>query len=200
MKYTLGRAALSRAHHMFLIHHNFSTHTCKKPEKNLNGPVSNMAAPEHWLCTSMRCYQATTMHTTHRLLQTTHRCQPARSLQEKSTAIPQWYTQKWQQLFSHQLYTSDTQTTDCNLAFWLASGPGSPPASTVCCHLWLCWTEASKEAPWQGCCSCAHTRAMTHTAQPHRISFSRQPWEALPEGNLHLPHQATIGFCLIWLL
>lgn len=92
MKYTLGRAALSRAHHMFLIHHHFSTHACKKPERNLNGPVSNMAAPEHWLCISTGHFQGATrncslpMHTTHRLLQTTHPCQPARTLQEKRTA------------------------------------------------------------------------------------------------------------------
>lgn len=173
MKYTLGRAALPRAHHMLLMHHNFSTHRHMKNPENLNGPVSKVVAPKHWLWTRMRYYQGATrncslpVHTTHSLLQT-HACV---SVQGSSRRRAQCYTQKWQYLFSHQLYTSHTKTITC--FFGLPWGLASPPAFTVCCHLRFCWTKASKAGLLF---VCPHTSDDTHGS-----------------ATLHLIQQAACG-------
>lgn len=44
------------------------------------------------------------------------------------------------------------------------------------------------------------THEWWHTPLSHTESHTAgKPWEALEEGDLHLPHQATMWFCLIWL-
>lgn len=202
MKYSLGRAALSRAHHMLLIHHNLSSHRC----------MWKAWGEFKWSCVHYGCTKAFTLNQNElsprhhkKLCWSTHCCKtPAcismhGALQQK-TRVQLSYARGERRSYDNCFHVitalrSEIVTWLSGLLWVLALHQLLPCVVTYC---FAAYKHPSKHNARVSLS--VPTHEWWHTLLSHTESHTAgKPWEALEEGDLHLPHQATMWFCLIWL-